>query len=167
MNSLVQVMVAVSAVISAVALVLGCFLGYALLFAPPPETMTMLPVRIASNPADSDHWDFGDPRPELHAGDQLIADFHVCFFDAFGGKTVSIQSQRSLVSFDGTVRAPLPPMAIISTVGCRNTHSLIGQLPDKFPDGTYRVEGSTLAYTDHYSRTLQWNSVWFDVVSGG
>lgn len=158
-------MVAISAVISAVAIILIVLVGYAILFAPSPETIQMLPLRIASNPSDSENWDFGTPRPELHAGDQLVGDFHTCFSDAFGGSVVGVQSRRSLVSFDGTVRAPLPYNAMAFSVGCRNTRSVIGNIPLNFPDGTYRVEGSTLAYTDHYSRTLEWNSIWFDVVS--
>lgn len=159
-------MVAISAVISAVAIVLVILVGYAILFAPPPETIQMLPLRLASNPADSENWDFGVPRPELRAGDQLVGDFHTCFFDAFGGGTVGVQSRRSIVSFDGATRAALPYVSMAFSVGCRNTRSVIGNIPLNFPNGTYRVEGSTLAYTDHYSRTLDWNSIWFDVVSG-
>lgn len=164
-SRVVPIMVVVSAVISAIAIVLVVLIGYALLFAPPPEVMTVLPLRLASNPADSENWDFGDPRPELHPGDSIIGDFHTCFADPFGGRTVGVQSRRSIVSFDGTVRAPLPLNTMTFSIGCRNTHSVVGQIPAQFPEGTYRVEGETLAYTDHYSRSLMWNSIWFDVVA--
>lgn len=163
MRQTVQILVGVSAVISVVAIVLVCLLGYALLFAPPPEVIQVLPLRLASNPADPQHWDFGNPRPSLHPGDQLVGDFHTCFYDAFGGSTIGVQSRRQLTSFDGSVRAPLPYNSMSFTVGCRVTKSVIGNLPSNLPDGTYRVEGSTLAYTDHYSRAVEWNSVWFDV----
>lgn len=154
-----------SAILSIVAIASVFVAGYALIFAPPPETMTVLPLRLASNPADPEHYDFNNPRPEFHAGDELVGDFHTCFTDAFGGPSVSVQSRRWIKSFDGTTRAPLPFNSMLFSVGCRATRSVIGPIPNPFPQGTYRVEGETLAYTDHYSRTLQWNSIWFDVVS--
>lgn len=161
----VKVLLAVSIGVSAVALAAIVMVIYTFLFAPAPEVITNLPLPIAANPEDPQRWDFSSPRPILHPGDQLIGEFNTCFSNVLGGGSVGVQSRRAIVSFSTNVRAPLPRAdALVFSVGCRNTRSVLGQIPDQFPAGTYRVEGITLAYTEHYSREFTWNSIWFDVI---
>lgn len=165
-NRLVKVLLAVSIGVSAVALAAVAMVFYTVLFAPAPEVITNLPLPLAWNPIDSDNLSFSKQHPILHPGDELVGQFDTCFYNVLGGSTVGVNSRRAIVSSNGNVRAPLPRAdALVFSVGCRpSTNSVLGYIPDPFPTGTYRVEGMTLAYTEHYSRDFTWNSIWFDVI---
>lgn len=165
MSRTITGLVVVSATISTIALGVILLLGYQVVLAPPPQQFQELPVRLASNPGDAENWNFKDPHPILHQGDQLVADFHVCYTDVFGGSNVDVQSRRSIVSADGTTRAALRTVSLTFLVGCHTTRSILDTIPQSIPDGTYRVVGMTVAVANYYSRRVEWTSVPFDVVS--
>lgn len=163
MSRILGAMVAVSATVSILAILLVGLAAYQVLFAPAPESFQVLPVPLASNPDNAPTYDFSNPRPTLHPGDQLVGDFHVCYSDTFGGTTVDVQGRRAIVSLSGTVRAPLNPVALSFPIGCHVTHTIIDTIPNPFPPGTYRVSGMTVAITPYYSRRVDWQSVPFEV----
>lgn len=165
MSRTITGLVVVSATLSTLALAAILLLGYQVALAPPPQAFQQLPVPLASNPADSEHWDFTNPHPVFHAGDQLVADFHVCYSDAFGGNRVDVTSRRSIVSADSTTRAALRTVSLTFEVGCHVTHSIIDTIPPSLPEGTYRIVGMTVAVANYYSRRVEWTSVPFDIVA--
>lgn len=163
MSRILGVMVAVSAVVSTLAILFGLVVVYELVFAPAPESFQVLPVPLASNPGNAPNYDFSSQHPTLHPGDQLVGDFHVCYRDILGGSTVDVQGRRAIVSLGGNVKAALNPVALTFSVGCHVTHTIIDVIPNPFPPGTYRVSGMTVAITPYYSRRVDWQSVPFEV----
>lgn len=133
------------------------------LFAPTPQVFQVLPVHLASNPSDAEHWDFSNPHPVLHSGDQLVGEFEVCYQDLFGGPYIRVEGRRSIVSLDGATRGALNPSSLMFSLGCHVTRSVIDNIPDALPPGTYYVEGKATAIATHYYHDQTWTSVQFDV----
>lgn len=165
MSRNITVLLVISASISIIAICLGLIVTYAVLFAPAPQSFEVLPVPLASNPQDVDHYDFGNLRPQLRPGDQLVGLFSVCYQDMFRGPTVDISSQRAIVTLAGGVKAPLNPVDLTMPVGCHATPTLIDTIPNPFPAGLYRVRGTSLSSATYYSRKIQWLSVVFEVAA--
>lgn len=159
-----RLMLGILAVLTIIFLVIAGIVLVLPKVAPAPLEFLNNPSPVASNPEDPDHWDFSNPDPTFHPGDDLIVEVVACVSDPFGGSMIHASGFRRLVSANGRISDELDgtdtPVAVRP---CGAARANVGMISKATPSGHYRVEATVHGSTSLYTRDSYWYTIWFEV----